>query len=86
MGEEEIIATDPSGLHAGPARILAETAKGYESDILISYNGKEVSAKSLLKLMKLGVGGGGTVRLCCQGRDEAEAAFALKSLISHLEE
>ncbi len=86
MIEEEITVTNPSGLHTRPARKLAETAKSYESDILISYNGKEGDAKSLLKLMKLGVGKGGTVSLRCRGCDEREAAAALKNLITHLEE
>ncbi len=86
MIREEITVTNPSGLHTRPARILAEAAKRYESSVIIAYNGREGDAKSLLKLMKLGIGPGRTISLCCEGQDEKEAVSALKELILRLEE
>ena len=67
-----------TGLHARPATVLVNLAKEFESEIRVRYGNQTASAKSLVSLLKLGVAGGGTIRLMAQGRDEDEALERLK--------
>jgi phosphocarrier protein FPr len=67
-----------TGLHARPATVLVNVAKEFESDIRVRYGEQTANAKSLVSLLKLGVEGGGTIRLMAQGRDEDEALERLK--------
>ncbi|MDC7221162.1 MAG: HPr family phosphocarrier protein [Spirochaetales bacterium] len=86
MTEETIVVPNPTGLHTRPAKNLVAEAKKFESDITIVLGEKEASAKSLLKLMKLGISQNASIQLKCEGSDEAEAAAALKSFIEKLED
>jgi phosphoenolpyruvate-protein phosphotransferase len=67
-----------AGLHARPATVLVNLAKEFESEIRVRYGEQTANAKSLVSLLKLGVEGGGTIRLMAQGRDEAEALETLR--------
>jgi phosphocarrier protein FPr len=67
-----------TGLHARPATVLVNLAKEFESEIRVRYGEQTANAKSLVSLLKLGVEGGGTIRLMAQGRDEDEALERLK--------
>ena len=67
-----------TGLHARPATVLVNLAKEFESDIRVRYGDQTANAKSLVSLLKLGVEGGGTIRLMAQGIDEDEALDRLK--------
>ena len=86
MIEQNILIPNPTGLHTRPAKNVVAEAKKYESDILILYKEKEASAKSLLKLMKLGISQNQTITLRCEGSDEEAAAAALKDFIEKLED
>ncbi|MDC7222614.1 MAG: HPr family phosphocarrier protein [Spirochaetales bacterium] len=86
MIQETLTIPNPTGLHTRPAKNVVAEAKKYESEIVISYNEKEASAKSLLKLMKLGISQNAEITLTCDGSDEADAAAALKSFIENLED
>lgn len=67
-----------TGLHARPATVLANLAKEFQSEIRIRYGDQVANAKSLVSLLKLGVEGGGTIRLMAQGQDEDQALIKLK--------
>ena len=62
--------TDPLGLHARPAGILAKKAREYESTITIRKDGKEAQAQKLIAVMALGVKQGDEVSVSIEGRDE----------------
>ncbi|UBF27037.1 phosphoenolpyruvate--protein phosphotransferase [Kovacikia minuta CCNUW1] len=70
-----------AGLHARPATVLVNLAKEFESEIRVRYGAQSANAKSLVSLLKLGVEGGGTVRLMAQGVDEDEALATLRQEI-----
>ena len=74
---------DEIGIHARPAGLLAKTAKGFKSDILIEKNGKMVNATKLMMLMGLGVRCGETVNVSVVGEDEEEAAAAMKAFFEN---
>lgn len=86
MIEETIVIPNPTGLHTRPAKRVVTEAKKYESAITISCKDKVANAKSLVKLMKLGIGQNQSITLRCEGSDEAEAAVGLKTFILGLEE
>jgi len=68
---------NPHGLHARPGAMLIKTVKQYESKILVSNldgDGKAVNAKSLMKVIGLGVKQGHRLEFTADGPD-AEAAL-----------
>lgn len=76
VGEATLI--NPSGLHARPAAEFVKLAS--EFDATISVNG--VDAKSLLRIMSLGLGIGKTVRVEASGAQAQEAVDALTALLA----
>jgi len=72
------------GLHARPAAVFIQCAKGFSASIKIRNATQEsrfVDAKSILGILTLGVEQGHEIELEIEGEDEAEAARALKTLI-----
>ncbi len=66
--------TDPIGIHARPAGLLAKAAKASGSKVTISANGKSADASKLILLMGLGIKCGTEVTVSVEGGDEAKAA------------
>ncbi len=69
---------NPHGLHARPSANLVKTAKEFESEIWVANldtDGKAVNAKSLMKLVSLGVKSGHRLQFVAKGAD-AEQAIA----------
>ena len=75
--ERSATLVNPSGLHARPAAEFVKHASKFESSIQI--NG--VDAKSLLRIMGLGLAKGATVNLVASGPDAEKAVDALVALI-----
>ncbi|MCU1529372.1 MAG: hypothetical protein JWP75_3135 [Frondihabitans sp.] len=75
--ERSAVLINPSGLHARPAAELVKSASKFESTIQL--NG--VDAKSLLRIMGLGLAKGSTVSLLANGPDAADAIDTLIGLI-----
>ena len=68
------------GLHARPLSLFNDTVKRFACDIRISKDGKEVNAKSPLKVLGLAVNQNDEVVLRAEGPD-AEAALAAVALL-----
>lgn len=69
--------TDPIGIHARPAGILAKEAKALDSTVTIAKEdgSKTAEAKKLMAVMGLGVKSGETVTVTIEGgNEEANAA------------
>lgn len=75
-----------TGLHLRPGKQFVAKAKTFESDISVKKGDKEASAKSMLKVMKIGISKGDQVEISCDGADEAEALEALCEFIATLTE
>ncbi len=70
--------TDPLGLHARPAGLLAISAKKTSSAITIIKNGKRADAKRLIALMGLGIKCEDTITIEVCGDDEDSVAEQLR--------
>lgn len=79
--EITLTITHPVGLHARPASIFVKTAKGFTSNIKVSFGGREANAKSILTVLQLGAGQGATIEIQAQGNDRDKALQALKELV-----
>ena len=70
-----------SGLHARPAAIFVQNAKGFQSQITLSKNEKTANAKSILSVLALGVEQGDQVILKVDGDDAPSAVDSLAALL-----
>jgi PTS hybrid protein len=75
--ERSAVLVNASGLHARPAAELVTHASRFQADVTV--NG--VDAKSLLRIMGLGLGIGSTVSLMATGPDAQQAVDDLVELI-----
>ncbi|MBU8905094.1 phosphocarrier protein HPr [Desertibacillus haloalkaliphilus] len=81
MAEKTFKITAETGIHARPATQLVNKAGQFSSDITLEHNGKSVNLKSIMGVMSLGVGQGGTVTIKADGSDADEALQALEEII-----
>jgi len=82
--EAELTVKSEQGLHARPAHLFMRAANKYKSDIQVcnlTNRSDFVSAKSILKILALGVYHGYQVQLRISGVDEKEAAAELCTLV-----
>lgn len=80
----EAVIVNPSGLHARPAATFVKTASRYDADVRIAdldAGSEDVSARSLLALMALGVRTGARVRVSATGPQARQAVDDLRALI-----
>ncbi|MFD2612328.1 phosphocarrier protein HPr [Paenibacillus gansuensis] len=71
--EKTFTVTNEDGFHARPATALVNTAKKYNADVQLEYNGKTVSLKSFLAVVKLGIQQGAVIKFTAEGEQAAEA-------------
>jgi phosphocarrier protein HPr len=81
--ERTVTIGSKSGLHARPAAIFVQKAKGFQSQITLTKNEKTANAKSILSVLTLGAAQGDQVILKVNGDD---AEIAIGELASLLEE
>ncbi len=70
--------TDPLGIHARPAGLLAKAAKAY-AGTTVTKDGNTVKATQLMKLMGLTVKQGNVVTVAADGPQEDEAIAAMEA-------
>ena len=72
--------TDPVGIHARPAGMLAKAAKGMDSTITIAKadGSKSAVATKLMALMGMGIKQGETVKVTIEGGNEEANAAAME--------
>ncbi len=78
----KVVIKDEVGLHARPATVLSMEAKKYESNIVISKDGRAVNAKSPMMVMSLGVGYMEEIVLEANGPDAVKAESDLAGLLN----
>lgn len=81
-----ITIKNATGLHTRPGQRFVKEAQKYECDITITKEEKTANAKSLLKIMKLGISQGDSITLEFNGAQEEEAAKELLTWLENLEE
>ena len=80
--ERTVTLGSKSGLHARPAAIFVQNAKGFQCSITLSKNEKKVNAKSLLSVLTLGAEHGEQVLLHADGEDAETAVEKLAALLA----
>jgi phosphocarrier protein len=77
--KDEIEIKNRLGIHARPAAMLAQEAGKYKSEVLISKDGMEVNAKSIMGIMMIAAEQGCKVNIIVNGPDEEQAFTGLKN-------
>ena len=83
MQEKTITIINKLGLHARAAAKFVQTAAGFQSDVTVFSNNREVNGKSIMGIMMLAAGKGKEVRITTVGTDEEDAIAALIDLIEN---
>jgi len=86
MAEKKVTVQNKTGLHARPAALFVQKANQFKCDINIIKDEKEVSAKSIMGVMSLGVGQGTEILIKAEGEDAEQAVGALVELVESLTE
>jgi phosphocarrier protein len=79
--ERTVTLGSKSGLHARPAAIFVQNAKGFQCQITLIKNEKSANAKSILSVLTLGAEQGDQVILKAEGDDAASAVDKLATLL-----
>ncbi len=82
MPVAEIEIINKLGLHARASAKLSQLAAQFPCEILLSRNGRQINAKSIMGVMMLAAGIGSTVTLETVGDQADEAIQALTELIN----
>lgn len=85
MVTRNVLVKSATGLHARPGTKLVELAMGFESEIKLIKDEKEVDAKEVFDVLSAGINFGDTVTVTCEGADEQEALDALVHYIETTE-
>ncbi len=79
MQQFKYTVTDPLGIHARPAGMLAKLAKGYgDTVVTVTKGGNTVKASQLMKLMGMAIKQGNEVIVAAEGPAEVEAIAAMQ--------
>ena len=79
MKEFTYTVTNPIGIHARPAGMLAKKAKEFESVCTITMGDKTQKITQLMMLMAMGIKQGDTVTVRAEGADEERAIAELEA-------
>ncbi|MGH8412261.1 MAG: HPr family phosphocarrier protein, partial [Pseudomonas sp.] len=71
-----------NGLHARPAAVLAQAAKGFKASIYLHKQTESANAKSLVRIMALQTVQGDTLQVSAAGEDAEAAIQALVTLLA----
>ena len=83
MPAAEIEIINKLGLHARASAKLSQLAAQFPCEILLSRNGRQINAKSIMGVMMLAAGIGSKVTLETVGDQADEAMTALTELINN---
>ena len=86
MVSRVIEIVNETGLHTRPGNQFVKEAKKFESEITVKKGDKESNAKSLLKIMKIGISMGDKIEISCNGTDEVDALESLCTFVANLTE
>ena len=78
MKEFRYTINDKNGIHARPAGLIVQCAKGYRAVQTLRLGGKSADCKKLFSLMQLGVKYGDEILVTADGEDEEDACAELE--------
>ncbi|WP_223432746.1 phosphoenolpyruvate--protein phosphotransferase [Pseudomonas sp. GL-B-26] len=77
-----VTLANPNGLHARPAAVFAQAAKGFSASIYLHKQQASANAKSLVAIMALQTGHGDVVQVSAAGPDAEAAIKTLAELLT----
>jgi len=80
--ESEITVINRLGLHARAAAKFVSLASGFQAEVTVTREGREVNGKSIMGVMMLAAGQGSVLCLRAEGPDESAAIAGLSELIN----
>jgi phosphocarrier protein HPr len=80
MIEKAFEVTNKSGLHARPASLFVNETKNHKANIKLTFEDRQVDAKSILGIMSLGIPKGSKVSIQIDGEDEEVALSRIELL------
>lgn len=87
MPEATVTLPNPTGLHARPAKVFAKAAADSPAEVVVSKDGREVNAKSVLSVLTLDCHQGDEILIRTDGERAEETLTELVALVeSGLEE
>lgn len=81
MYSKTVIVRNETGLHARPATMFTQKAKSFSANVTITKDETTVDAKSILKVLSLGVVQGKSILIAAEGIDEQDAVETLVGLV-----
>lgn len=81
MKEFTYTITDPVGIHARPAGMLAKKAGEFQSTVTIVKGDKKADTRRLMALMSLGIKCGDKIVIQIEGADEEAAAETIHTFL-----
>lgn len=81
MYSENISVENKTGIHARPAVVFVQAAAKFKSNITIKKNDMNVSGKSIINILALGIVKGDEIIISAEGSDEELAVKELVKLV-----
>ncbi len=81
MLKREIVIVNRLGLHARAAAKFVTLAAGFEAEIRLLRDGREVNGKSIMGVMMLAAARGARLELCASGPEAEQALEHLEDLV-----
>jgi phosphocarrier protein FPr len=79
---EAVVIPNPTGLHARPAAVLANLARGFKSAIKLQLGDRQANARSVTSILALEVSCGTKVQVVASGPDAAAAVQKLAEVLA----
>ncbi|MGB5064924.1 MAG: HPr family phosphocarrier protein [Candidatus Competibacter sp.] len=81
MLKREIVIINRLGLHARAAAKFVTLAAGFDAEIRLLRDGREVNGKSIMGVMMLAAARGARLELCASGPEAEQALEHLEELV-----
>ena len=82
VSSEPVVISNPTGLHARPAAVIAARARQFKSGVRLVRGDRQANAKSLTSLMTLEVSAGDAVIIQASGEDASQAVAVLSRVVA----
>jgi phosphocarrier protein len=84
MKEVTYTIKDPQGIHARPAGVFVKKLQGFTSAVTIMRGDDQCDGKKVLALMKMRIKNGDAITVQFEGKDENDAAAALRNYLPQI--
>lgn len=82
MLREDLVVTNPKGIHARPSAMIVQTAAELDSSIRFVLPDETIDATNIMDVLSMGAAYGETIRVEVEGGDEAGAMARMKEIFA----